>query len=233
MEHKKVVVFTGAGISAESGLQTFRDGDGLWENHHIEDVCTPEAWARQPDLVQAFYNDRREAVIKAQPNAAHHALARLSELMEVMVITQNIDDLHERAGSQNVLHLHGQVRHAQSSIDARLTYPIEGHELSMAAKCELGSPLRPHVVFFGEAVPNMDVAMGLARQADILLVVGTSLSVYPAANLIYEVPSHAQKVLIDPAADQRWAEEGFLCIPERASIGLPRWVEDTLGVVMA
>lgn len=231
MKQKKVVVFTGAGISAESGLQTFRDGDGLWENHHIEDVCTPEAWVRQPELVQAFYNARREAVIKAQPNAAHHALARLSEAMEVMIVTQNIDDLHERAGSEHVLHLHGQVLHAQSSIDASLTYPIDGHELAMGAKCTLGSQLRPHVVFFGEAVPNMDMAIHLARQADILLVVGTSLSVYPAANLIYEVPSHAQKVLIDPNADLRWTQEGFTCIAEKASIGLPQWVEETLVLV--
>jgi len=228
VKQKKVVVFTGAGISAESGLQTFRDGDGLWENHHIEDVCTPEAWDRQPELVQAFYNARREAVIKAVPNAAHHALARLGEVMDVSVVTQNIDDLHERAGSERVLHLHGQVRRAQSSTDATLTYPIEGHVLAMGAKCALGSQLRPHVVFFGESVPNMDEAIYLARQADILLVVGTSLSVYPAANLIYEVPSHAQKVLIDPAADQRWAKEGFVCIPEKASVGLPRWVDELL-----
>lgn len=228
MKQKKVVVFTGAGISAESGLQTFRDADGLWEDHHIEDVCTPEAWARQPELVQAFYNARRQAVMNAQPNAAHHALAKLSEEMEVIIITQNIDDLHERAGSEHVLHLHGQVRHAQSSIDARLTYPIEGHELAMGAKCELGSQLRPHVVFFGEAVPNMDMAVHLAKQADILLVVGTSLSVYPAANLIYEVPTTARKILIDPAADMRWTQEGFVCIPEKASVGLPRWVNETL-----
>lgn len=228
MNKKKIVVFTGAGISAESGLQTFRDGDGLWEDHHIEDVCTPEAWSRQPELVQAFYNARREAVIKAQPNAAHHALARLSAAMEVLIITQNIDDLHERAGSDHVLHLHGQVRRSQSSIDASLTYPIEGPELAMGQRCDLGSQLRPHVVFFGEAVPNMDAAIHLAKQADILLVVGTSLSVYPAANLIYEVPTQAQKVLIDPKADPRWAQEGFVCIAEKASVGLPLWVDELL-----
>ncbi len=229
MTKKKVVVFTGAGISAESGLQTFRDADGLWEDHHIEDVCTPEAWARQPELVQAFYNARREAVIQAQPNAAHHALARLGEVLDVAIITQNIDDLHERAGSEHVLHLHGQVRHAQSSLDARLTYPIDGPELAMGERCERGSQLRPHVVFFGEAVPNMDIAVQLARQADILLVVGTSLSVYPAANLIYEVPPYTRKVLIDPKADARWVKEGFVCVPEKASIGLPRWVDELLA----
>ena len=150
---KKLVVLTGAGISAESGLKTFRDSDGLWEGYDIQEVATPQAWDWNRSLVQEFYNMRRKAVLEAEPNAAHYALAKLEDKYDVTIITQNIDNLHERGGSTNVLHLHGIITRSQSSVNPELTYPIEGWELGMDEKCELGSPLRPHVVWFGEDVP--------------------------------------------------------------------------------
>src|SRR6201996_8569853 len=155
---KKLVVLTGAGISAESGLKTFRDSDGLWEGYDIEEVATPEAWRRNPVLVQQFYNERRKSVLEAKPNPAHYALAKLEEKYKVTIITQNIDDLHERAGSTNVVHLHGIITKSQSSKKPTLTYPINGWELKMGELCQLGSQLRPHVVWFGEMVPMIETA---------------------------------------------------------------------------
>ncbi|RZM22302.1 MAG: NAD-dependent deacylase, partial [Pedobacter sp.] len=181
---KTIVILTGAGISAESGLKTFRDSDGLWEGYSIEDVATPEAWRRNPALVQQFYNERRKSVLEALPNAAHYALVKLQEKYKVHIITQNVDDLHERAGSENVLHLHGIITRSQSDLDPQLTYPIEGWELRDTDVCEYGTPLRPHVVWFGEDVPMISVAANLCRIADIFIVIGTSLQVYPAAGLI-------------------------------------------------
>jgi NAD-dependent deacetylase len=170
---KKIVILTGAGISAESGLKTFRDSDGLWEGYNIEDVATPQAWRRNPKLVQDFYNMRRKSVLEAKPNAAHYALARLEEKYEVIIITQNIDDLHERGGSTHVLHLHGIITRSQSSIKPELTYAIDGWELGMEEVCELGSPLRAHVVWFGEDVPMISKASLICADADVFILTGT------------------------------------------------------------
>ena len=224
-----VVILTGAGISAESGLKTFRDADGLWENHRIEDVATPEAWERNPQLVQQFYNERRKSVLEAEPNEAHKALARLQEKYNVQIITQNIDDLHERAGSKNVLHLHGLITKAQSDVDAGLTYPITGWELSFTDLCIYGKPLRPHVVWFGEAVPNMVPAIAICRKADIFAVIGTSLQVYPAAGLTTYVPKHALKYVIDLNAPNMATSNHLKMIEQPATIGVPMMVEELLN----
>lgn len=185
-------------MSAESGLKTFRDADGLWEGYNVMDVATPEAWHRNPELVQRFYNERRKQVLAAQPNAAHLALAGLEKDFEVEIITQNIDDLHERAGSTKVTHLHGIITYAQSSKRASLVYAIKGDEIKMGELCELGSQLRPHVVWFGEAVPMIEKAAQLCSQAAIFVLIGTSLAVYPAAGLIDFVPIPVPKYIIDP-----------------------------------
>ncbi|WP_353195730.1 NAD-dependent deacylase [Parapedobacter defluvii] len=223
MEH--IVVFTGAGISAESGLKTFRGADGLWEGYRVEEVATPEAWERNPELVQHFYNIRRKAVREAQPNAAHQALAKLEEKYRVTVVTQNIDDLHERAGSSTVLHLHGLITRSQSSVNPALTYPITGNEIHMGECCELGSQLRPHVVWFGEAVPAMGEAIGVCRQADVFIVVGTSLQVYPAAGLLDEVPDRAVKYFVDPQASLLSRQPGVICVDDKAATAVPQLVE--------
>lgn len=194
----KLVVLTGAGISAESGLKTFRDSDGLWEGYNVYDVATPEAWEKDPELVQQFYNERRKQVLSAQPNKAHEILATLENDFDVEIITQNIDDLHERAGSSKVTHLHGIITKSQSNFKASLTYPINGWELKMGQLCEMGSQLRPHVVWFGENVPMIETAAEICSQADIFLLIGTSLAVYPAAGLIYFVASSTPKYIIDP-----------------------------------
>lgn len=220
-----VVVLSGAGVSAESGLKTFRDSDGLWENHHVEDVATPQAWRRDPELVQRFYNERRQQVVAAEPNAAHRALAQLEKVCPVSVITQNIDDLHERAGSSKVLHLHGEILKARSSRNEHLLYETNGADIEMGQKCELGSQLRPHVVWFGEAVPAMDEAMQWVRKADILLVVGTSLAVYPAASLVSFVPPAAEVVVIDPVAPPV-NHTRVRTLKTTACLGVPQWVEE-------
>ena len=197
---KKIVVITGAGISAESGIKTFRDNDGLWNNHRVEDVATPEAWAKDPALVQEFYNQRRKQLLEVVPNAGHLALKDLEEKYEVKIITQNVDDLHERAGSSFVYHLHGEIRKARSTVYPDLIYDIEGWELKMGDKCEKGAQLRPHIVWFGEAVPALEGAIDIARSADILMIVGTSLAVYPAASLIHYVREDIPKYYVDPKA---------------------------------
>jgi len=194
----KLIVLTGAGISAESGLKTFRDADGLWEGYNVYDVATPEAWERNPELVQQFYNERRSQVLAAKPNRAHQLLAELEKDFDVEIITQNIDDLHERAGSTKVTHLHGVITKSQSDLKPELVYPIIGNEIRMGELCELGSQLRPHVVWFGEAVPMIEVAARLCKQADIFVLIGTSLAVYPAAGLIDFIPSFVDKYIIDP-----------------------------------
>lgn len=227
----RIVVFSGAGISAESGLQTFRAADGLWEQHRIEDVATPEAWRRDPELVLRFYNERRRAVRAAQPNAAHRALAELERRSgaEVWVITQNIDDLHERAGSSRVLHLHGDIMQARSSADDGLLYDLGDADIEPGDRCALGSQLRPHVVWFGEAVPMMEPAAALAAGADLFVVVGTSLSVYPAASLLHCIPPRARAYIVTldlaepPPAHFTW-------LREKAAAGVPRlvaqWLEE-------
>lgn len=225
---KKIVVLTGAGISAESGLKTFRDSDGLWEGYDIEEVATPEAWQRNPTLVQEFYNLRRKLVLEASPNAAHYALAELEKKYDVTIITQNIDDLHERGGSGNVLHLHGIITHSQSSKNPNLIYPIDGWELKMGELCELGSQLRAHVVWFGEPVPMIEQAATVCDKADIFILVGSSLAVYPAAGLINFVPRNVPKYIIDPKIPYLPSDH-FIRIEEKASIGVPQLVTELMN----
>ncbi len=195
---KNLIIFSGAGVSAESGLKTFRDQGGLWEEYRIEDVATPEAWERDQAIVNEFYNRRRKQVMEAQPNEAHKLIAKLQDTFNVQVITQNIDDLHERAGSKNVLHLHGEIMKVRSTEDPRLIYQLDKWEVKIGDKCEKGSQLRPHIVWFGEAVPEMDRAIQVAEKADLLVVIGTSLNVYPAAGVINYAKPTVMKWLIDP-----------------------------------
>jgi NAD-dependent deacetylase len=197
---QRIVVFTGAGMSAESGIKTFRDSGGLWEEYNVADVATPEAWEKNRTLVLDFYNQRRKQVIEARPNAAHLALAQLSTQYQVDIITQNIDDLHERAGSKNVLHLHGEIMKSRSSRFPGLVYDIDGWEIKEGDVCEKGFQLRPHIVWFGEMVPEMERAIMIAMQADYFIVIGSSLEVYPAASLINYAPAQSVKYLVDPKA---------------------------------
>ena len=225
---KKIVVLTGAGISAESGLKTFRDSGGLWEEHRIEDVATFDGWQRNPQLVLTFYNERRKQLINAEPNAAHRALVSLEQKYDVQIITQNVDDLHERAGSSKVLHLHGELKKVRSTVDNNLVYDLEGWELKMGDKCEKGSQLRPHIVWFGEAVPMIQIATEMTEQADIFIVIGTSLNVYPAASLIQFVPDNVAMYLIDPNSGQLPYVKRLEIINENAGIGTPSLVERLL-----
>ncbi len=223
---KKVVVFTGSGISAESGIKTFRDHDGLWENYKIEEVATPEAWARNPAKVLDFYNMRRKEVLQVQPNPAHLAIVKLEQAFDVEVITQNIDDLHERAGSGKVLHLHGEILKARSSVDERIIVPVQGWKMEHGALCPKGSPLRPHIVWFGEMVPLLSAAAEIVSQADIFIVVGTSLAVYPAAGLVDYAPYDSEKYLVDP--NESVYVKGVHIIREKAGTGLPKLVDQLL-----
>ena len=218
---KHIVVFSGAGISAESGLKTFRGNDGLWENYKISEVATPEAWEKNPKLVLDFYNLRRKQVIEAKPNQSHLALVALENKYEVSIITQNIDDLHERAGSKNILHLHGELLKSRSVVDENEKYLIEGSELNFGEKCKTNHQLRPDVVWFGEAVPNMIKAIEICEKADILIIIGTSLNVYPAANIIDHVPASCKKYLIDPGDINTLGIKNLTVIKEKASIGIP------------
>lgn len=195
---RNLIIFSGAGVSAESGLKTFRDQGGLWEQYKIEDVATPEAWAKNQALVNEFYNLRRKQVMEAQPNEAHKMIAKLEDHFNVQVITQNIDDLHERAGSKNVLHLHGEIMKVRSSSHPNLIYKLDKWEVKIGETCEKGSQLRPHIVWFGEAVPEMDRAIIMAEKADLMVVIGTSLNVYPAAGVVNYVKPNIMKWLIDP-----------------------------------
>lgn len=222
MKDQHVVVLSGAGISAESGLGTFRGGGGLWEGVSVQEVATPEAWERDPGKVLRFYNRRRRDVLAAQPNEAHLALRELEDVFTVSIITQNIDDLHERAGSTQVCHLHGEILKARSSIDEKLLYTRKD-DLALGERCEMGSQLRPHVVWFGEAVPMMDRAIAIAKSADFFIVVGTSLEVSPAASLIEHVPYESTKFIIDPNPDGL-ADESFRVIAAQATEGVPRVV---------
>ena len=220
MEKRKFVVFTGAGISAESGISTFRDSGGLWEEYDIKEVATPEAWQRNPTLVLDFYNKRRKQVLKSLPNAAHLALTKLEEKFNVQIITQNVDDLHERAGTKNILHLHGELSKARSSLDETLIYELENEEIKIGDKCGKGSQLRPHIVWFGEMVPNMEKAYSIAQQADVFIVIGTSLNVYPAADLIDYAPSNIPKYLIDPKEHKAMGIKNLTFIKEKAVQGM-------------
>lgn len=218
----KLVVLTGAGISAESGLATFRDAGGLWEGHKVEDVATPEAWRKNQDLLLDFYNQRRKKALEVKPNRGHEILAELEKDFDVTVITQNVDNLHERAGSTNVLHLHGSLFESRSTLDPSLIYPIKGWELKKGDKCERGSQLRPNIVWFGEAVPMMEKAAVIASTADVFLVVGTSMVVYPAASLIDYVPVDVKKYVVDPGRPEVFHVPNLEFIQEKASIGMAR-----------
>ena len=226
---KKIVVFTGAGISAESGINTFRDNGGLWEQYRIEDVATPAAFRKDPALVLDFYNQRRKQVISALPNEAHRSLVKLEQQYDVHIITQNIDDLHERAGSTKVLHLHGEIRKARSSLDPSLIYVIDGWELKIEEKCEKGSQLRPHIVWFGEMVPAMSEAELITQSADIFIIIGTSLEVYPAANLVDHASDVIPKFLVDPNAKPLHGINHLEIIKEKAGIGIPALVNVLLN----
>jgi NAD-dependent deacetylase len=219
---KRLVVLSGAGISAESGIATFRDANGLWENFRFEEVATPEAWKRDPELVQRFYNERRKQVLECEPNPAHTFFADLEKEYDVVIVTQNIDDLHERGGSTNIVHLHGEIRKSKSSgpNQEKDYYPIENCELKMTDVCPDGFVLRPHVVWFGEEVPLLEKAAYLVSEADILVVIGTSLNVYPAANLVDFAPKNCQCFVIDPKVGELRVPFGFTKIPATAVEGV-------------
>ena len=222
---KKIVIFTGAGISAESGLSTFRDSDGLWEKYSIEEVCTPEALSRNRALVVEFYNKRRRDAAAAQPNAAHRAVAALEQWYEVEVVTQNVDDLHERAGSSRVTHLHGELNKLRSMRNPALIVPIEGDQ-ALDAVGEDGALLRPHIVFFGESVPMFDTACKIAAEADLMIVVGTSLAVYPAAMLVRYARPEVPIYLIDPGTpDVQMIRNPLTHLQKKASVGMSELLE--------
>ena len=222
---KKLVVLTGAGVSAESGISTFRDQGGLWNNYRIEEVATFEAWQNNMEMVLEFYNVRRKQLHEVKPNEAHKALVRLEKKFDVLIITQNVDDLHERAGSSNVLHLHGELKKVRSTKDPGLVYELDGWELKKGDLCDKGSQLRPHIVWFGEAVPLITIAAEQATLADIFLVVGTSLQVYPAAGLIHYVPAESPKYLIDPKATPNAMTDNLEIINKKAGEGVPGLVD--------
>lgn len=226
---KNVVILTGSGISAESGLKTFRDSGGLWEEYDVSLVASIDGWRKDPEFVLKFYNERRKQLENAKPNQAHIALAKLEERYDVTIITQNIDNLHERAGSKNVLHLHGLMTQARSSVDVNLVYDIGYKEIHIGDLCEKGSQLRPNVVWFGEAVPLISDASEICSTADIFIVIGTSLVVYPAAGLIDEVPKDAVVYIIDPIKPpvyRSFREIHF--IEEVATVGTEKLVNQLL-----
>jgi NAD-dependent deacetylase len=219
---KKLVVLTGAGISAESGIPTFRGSDGLWEGHRVQDVASPDGWRRDPGNVLEFYNQRRKKALEVQPNDGHRHLVALEDDFDVTIITQNIDTLHEQAGSSHVIHLHGLITQARSTIDPTLIYEIDGWELKIGDLCEKGSQLRPNIVWFGEAVPMIDTAVEIAQSADVFVVVGTSLLVYPAAGLIHVPAGSVPKYMIDPHIPDTSNIPNLIVIPDIASQGLRR-----------
>ncbi|MFT6480281.1 MAG: NAD-dependent deacetylase [Spirosomataceae bacterium] len=227
---KKVVVLTGAGISAESGLRTFRDADGLWENHRVENVATPEAWQRDPGLVLRFYNERRKDAADAQPNAAHLALTKLEHYFDVQIITQNVDNLHERAGSSNVLHLHGELSKVRSVSDESLIIDVGDAAIEIGDLATDGQQLRPHIVWFGEMVPMIEPAIELSMKADVFVVIGTSMQVYPAASLIQYVPLNSPKYIIDPkkidGIENNYGDLRF--IQQTATQGVPELIKQLL-----
>ncbi len=229
MDKKKLVVLTGAGISAESGLKTFRDSDGLWEGFDINDVATATAWRRNPALVQEFYNQRRQNVADAQPNKAHFILAQLEDDFDVHIITQNIDDLHERAGSTKVYHLHGEIFKMRSEADESLIYPITGN-IAMGDKAEDGAQLRPHIVWFEEAVPMMETAARLVADADVFLIVGTSLVVYPAASLVNYAPPFLTKFIVDKKIPPLAGLRNVITIEKPATEGMEEAVALLIGL---
>ena len=230
---KRVVVISGAGISAESGLKTFRGADGLWRGYRPEEVACPVAWRRNPGLVLDFYNERRKAVREAQPNAAHRALVELERAYDVRIVTQNVDDLHERAGSSSVLHLHGEIRQARSTQDPTLVTHLGDGDIELGDTCTLGSQLRPHIVWFGEMVPAMEEAAEMVGEADVVIVVGTSLVVYPAASLVFEARKDARRIVVNPEIPEAGAGAGFEGVAKPATAGVPEVVAGLLGETTA
>ncbi|MBS4061583.1 MAG: NAD-dependent deacylase [Bacteroidetes bacterium] len=226
---KRIVVLSGAGISAESGIKTFRDDDGLWRSHRFEDLATPEAWERNMQLVLDFYNERRKQLFEVEPNEGHRALVQLESHFHVDIVTQNVDDLHERAGSKNVLHLHGELKKVRSTKNPDLVYTLDQWELKKGDTCAEGAQLRPHIVWFGEAVPNISKAIPIARKADIMIVVGTSLQVYPAAGLLDYVPSSSPVFLVDPKAMASSYLTNVTYIKKTAVNGLPELVRELIN----
>ena len=225
----KIVVFTGAGVSADSGLSTFRDADGLWANYRIEDVCTPEALKRNRPLVVEFYNKRRKELLSTKPNPAHYAIAELEKYFDVQVVTQNVDDLHERAGSTHITHLHGELMKLRSERNDNIIVPIEGWEQPLDARAEDGALLRPHIVFFGESVPMFDAATKIAAEADMMIVVGTSLAVYPAAMLVRYAKSGVPIYVVDPGnPDTSMIRNPLTHIKARAAEGMPQLAKELL-----
>lgn len=226
---KKITVLTGAGISAESGISTFRDSGGLWEGHDVMEVASPEGWERNKELVLDFYNQRRRQLKNVNPNDAHIALKDLEKKYDVTIVTQNVDDLHERAGSANIIHLHGELNKARSSADENLIYELDGNDITPECKCEKGSQLRPHIVWFGEMVPMMDEAIGHSLSADIFIVIGTSLVVYPAAGLLGYIKDGIPVYLIDPNEPENYYRiENYTFIKENASTGTRKLVNELL-----
>lgn len=228
---KKIVVLTGAGISAESGLRTFRDSNGLWEEYNIEDVASYSGWIRNPKLVMEFYNKRRSQLNNVKPNEAHIALARLESKYEVHIITQNVDDLHERGGSTNITHLHGELTKVRSVKYPELVYSIGYRDINIGDYCEKGEQLRPHIVWFGESVPLMEFASKVVEEANYLLIIGTSMQVYPAAGLIHYAPDECRIFLIDPNADYDYHHVNMEIIKETAGNAVPRIVQELLEQV--
>ena len=225
---KKIVVLTGAGISAESGVSTFRDSDGLWRNHRIEEVASPIAWENNRQMVLDFYNQRRKQLFEVEPNDGHIWLVKLEDKYDVQIVTQNVDDLHERAGSSNVLHLHGELKKVRSTSNPELIYTLDHWELKNGDNCELGSQLRPHIVWFGESVPMIETAMSIVSGADILIVIGTSMVVYPAASLINYVANEVPKYYIDPNAFPVQGISNLSIVTEKAGVGVPALVQQLL-----
>ena len=227
---KKIVVLSGAGISAESGIKTFRDADGLWEGHDVMEVATPEGWSKNKDLVLDFYNQRRKQLFDVSPNQGHLSLVDLERKYHVEIITQNVDDLHERAGSKHVIHLHGELRKVRSTADPSLVYDWD-KDLNFGDHCDKGSQLRPHIVWFGEAVPMIETGIDKCQMADILVIVGTSLQVYPAASLMAYAPKGIPIYYIDPNPGSNYElsnRRNLTVIKEKAGIGLPLLVEELL-----
>jgi NAD-dependent deacetylase len=223
---KKVLVLSGAGISAESGISTFRDAGGLWEGHEVMEVASPQGWHKNRPLVLDFYNQRRKQALECIPNDGHHYVQKLEEHYDVTVITQNVDDLHEKAGSSDIIHLHGELFKVRSTLDESLVYDLDGWELLEGDLCEKGSQLRPHIVWFGEMVPMMEFAIQKALAADYLIVVGTSLVVYPAASIVDFVPQHCEIYLIDPNVNEISINRNVKTFAENASTGMKKVFEE-------
>jgi NAD-dependent deacetylase len=226
---KKIVVLTGAGISAESGIKTFRDSGGLWEGFDMMSVASPQGWQKNKELVLDFYNQRRKQLADVSPNIAHLALAELEKYFNVVIVTQNVDDLHERAGSTNIIHLHGKLTEARSTLDEKLTYEIGHREINLGDKCAKGSQLRPNIVWFGEEVPLMVAAANEVKDADIFIVIGTSMQVYPAAQLIDFVPLLATKYMIDPNIPEHLTDKSLVIIAKKATHSVPQLVNELIS----